>query len=168
MLQQRSALSFQPRERRRRVMLPARIRNKSGWSDACILNISSRGLLVYSAGAADPGSFVEIRRGGQLVIARVVWRENQRMGMCSPDPVPVDAIISNRALETAVELCGSESKVERRQSPRSADRSRARARAAEFLTIVLVGTAMAGAAAVYVQRALAKPLTAVSSALEPR
>ena len=99
MLQQSSALSFQPRERRRRVMLPARVRNNSGWSDACILNISSRGLLVYSAGAAEPGSFVEIRRGGQLVIARVIWRENQRMGLCSPDPVPVDAIISNRALD---------------------------------------------------------------------
>ena len=140
----------------------------ASWNDVCILNISSRGLLVYSTGAAEPGSFVEIRRGGQLVIARVIWRENQRMGLCSPDPVPVDAIISNRALETAVQLCGNEAELERRQTPRNPDRSRARARAAEFLTMVLIGTAMAGAAAVYVQRALAKPLAAVSTALDPR
>ena len=40
-------------------MLPARMRSSTGWSDACILNISTRGLLIYALGSADPGNFVE-------------------------------------------------------------------------------------------------------------
>ena len=89
-------------------MLPARMRSSGGWSDACILNVSSRGLLVYSNTAVDPGSTVEIRRGGQLVIARVVWRQNQRIGLCSPDPVPIEDIISDKTAAAAVISCASE------------------------------------------------------------
>ena len=29
-------------------MLPARMRSTVGWSDACILNLSSRGLMVHA------------------------------------------------------------------------------------------------------------------------
>jgi len=150
------------------VMLPARMRSASGWSDACILNVSSRGLLIYSAGAAQPGSFVEVRRGAQLVVARVAWRQNQRIGLSCPDPVPIEEIITNDAVATAVRVCGGDASLDRRRQQRTADKSRARARAAEFLAIVLIVTAMAGAAAVYVQQALAKPLTVVSTALESR
>ncbi len=149
-------------------MLPARMRCASGWSDACILNISTRGLLIYSTGPAEPGSFVEVRRGSQLVVARVVWRQNKRIGLCAPDPVPIEQIITNDAAATAVQVCGGRTGLERRQLPRTAEKSQARARAAQFLAMVLIGSAMAGAAAIYVQRVLTHPLTAVSSALEPR
>ena len=82
-------------------MLPARMRSASGWSDACILNLSSRGLLVYSNGTANPGSFVEVRRGGQLVVARVVWRENQRIGLSSSDAVRVNDISDETPTRTS-------------------------------------------------------------------
>jgi len=109
---------LKPREERQRVMLPARMRSKAGWSDACILNVSKRGLLVYSSGSADPGAFVEIRRGGQLVVARVVWRKNQRIGLHSPDPVRVEAIISTEAAASAVQSSIPEITLERRRIPR--------------------------------------------------
>lgn len=150
-------------------MLPARIRSSGGWSDACILNISSRGLLVYSNTAVEAGSTVEVRRGGQLVIARVVWRQNQRIGLCSPDPVPIDEIISDKTAAAAVISCASPVRVaERRRRPRSHERSRERARAIEFIVLVLFGTAMAGGAAIYVGQALANPMARIASALEPR
>lgn len=149
-------------------MLPARMRSPSGWSDACILNISTRGLLVYSAGSADPGSFVEIRRGGQLVVARVVWRRNQRIGLHSPDPVRVEDIISTETAATAVQSSASQLSVERRRVPRDPERSRDHARAIEFMALVLAGTALAGAAVAAVEDTLGPPLAAVKVALAHR
>ena len=148
-------------------MLPARLRSQSGWSDACILNISSRGLLIYSNAAAQPGSFVEVRRGGQLVIARVVWRKNQRIGLCSPDPVHVEDIIAADSAAAAVPVAAGAA-IERRRIPRDPDRSRSRGRAVEFVALVLVGGALAFAAMVSVEESLARPLASVGSALDRR
>jgi hypothetical protein len=148
-------------------MLPARMRSASGWSDACILNVSRSGLLVYSSGGADPGSFVEIRRGGQLVVARVVWRKNQRIGLHSPDPVRVEDIISTEAAAAAVQSSGAQFSVDRRCIPRNPDRSRQQARAMEFVAILLAGVAFAGAVVATVEDALATPLAAVRAVLGP-
>lgn len=156
-----------PREDRVRVTLAARMRSGSGWSDACILNISSRGLLIVSSGAAQPGSFVEIRRGSQLVVARVIWRKNQRIGLCSPSPVRVVDIISDQTA-AAIQANPGAVQVERRRVPRTQDQSRSHARAAEFLTIVLVAAALSAWAAVAVHEAFAAPLATVRATLAPR
>jgi hypothetical protein len=152
------------REERRRVMLPARLRSQSGWSDACILNVSEHGLLIYSNGAAHPGSFVDVRRGGQLVIARVVWRRNQRIGLCSPDTIHVDDIISTNegqaALTTAYKVT-----LERRRVPRIPESTRSQGRAAEFIGTVLIVAALAGAGAFYAATTLGRPLVHVKAAL---
>ena len=147
-------------------MLPARMRSASGWSDACILNISSRGLLIYSAGRATPGSFVEIRRGTQLVVARVVWRENQRLGLSSQDLVRVEDIISNEAAAVAVQTSGFN--VERRKVPRTSEQSRLMSRAMEFAFTIALVVALAGSAAFYAYESLTTPLAAVRTALGSR
>ena len=144
-------------------MLSARLRNGSGWTDACILNISSRGMLVYVKGGARPGSYVELRKGDNRVVARVIWRNNNRIGLCSADPLPVAQIISS---ETAVAAAASSPALagrirERRNRLAPEERSRARSRAMEFLSLVLIGTAIAGTAAVYVQQVMSKPLARV-------
>jgi hypothetical protein len=148
-------------------MLPARMRSASGWSDACILNVPKIPLLVYSPGAAEPRSLVAIRPGGQLVVARVVWRKNQRIGLHSPDPVRVEDIISTQAAATAVQSAKAQFAVERRRIPRNPDRSRQQARAMEFAAMVLGGVALAGVAVATVEDALATPLAAVRVALGP-
>ncbi len=61
--------SHRPRELRRRVVLPARLRIGSRWNDTCILNISSRGLLIHSPRLGNEGSGVELRRGGEVIEA---------------------------------------------------------------------------------------------------
>lgn len=157
--------NIRPREDRRRTVLPARIRTGPGWADACILNISSRGLLVYAKCAAQPGSHVKLWRGGYLVVARVVWRSNERLGVCTPEPIAVDNLISSESNPAAVPALGREAKLDRPRQPRSHERSRERSRAIEFVSLALVGAALAAATAVYAYQALSAPLEAVNRAL---
>jgi hypothetical protein len=123
--------------------------------------------MIYSKCAPRPGSHIELRRGGELVIARVVWRKNHRIGLSSRDPLPVETIISCNTAEAASPsgYAGLVA-VERRALPRDPDRSVARARAFEFLSLVLIGTVLAIAAAAQVREALAKPGSAVQRALD--
>jgi hypothetical protein len=150
--------------------LPARIRSGAGWADACILNISSRGLMVYTNGAAKPGTVIELRRGAQIVIARVIWRQNQRVGLASQGDLPVQDIISSETAAAAVArpAVGSGVAIERRRRPHSHDRNRYRSRAFEFVSIIFVGVLLGGIAAVWVEETLAKPLTVVAAALHVR
>src|SRR4029078_12325215 len=87
-------LAQRPRELRRRVVLPARMRMDSSWCDACILNISSRGLMIHVARGAPSGDTVELRRGDHVIVARVVWRDGSRAGLHSDDRLPVEQILS--------------------------------------------------------------------------
>ncbi len=161
--------ALKPREERRRVMLPARMRSISGWNDACILNISRTGLLVYSSGFAEPGTFVEIRRGGQLVVARVVWRRNQRIGLHSPDPVRIEDIVNtDAAAAAAIRASVSQFHADRRRLPRNGERSRNHARAVEFIAVVLAGIVLAGAAVSGVHDVFVAPLAAVRGTLGGR
>lgn len=64
-----------------------------GWRDACILNVSSRGLMIHSAVCARPGSQVELRGGSQVIRARVVWSKGQRAGLRSEEMLRVMDII---------------------------------------------------------------------------
>lgn len=149
-------------------MLPARMRNGLGWNDACILNISLHGLMIYSKCSVEPGSHVELCRGGRMISTRVVWRKNQRIGLCSPEPLPVDELISSDAAKAAFPTIAGRAQIERRNRPRDGERSRDRSRAIEFVSLVLVGTAFAGGVAAYAQQALTKPLSAVQTALGSR
>ena len=151
-----------------RTLLPARMRSESGWSDACILNISSRGLLVYSSGFAPAGSFVEIRRGGQLVIARVVWRQNQRIGLCSPDRVHVQDIIGAETAAPALEATPNGDCCDRRRVARHEEDSRSQAQAIQFIAAVLFGAALAFAALHAAKESFARPIAQLDKTLGRR
>jgi len=163
MLQRTSSPGLVPREERVKTLLPARVRSETGWSDACILNISSRGLLLYSTCGASPGAFVELRRGNHLVVARVVWRKNGRMGLWSPEKVNIQGIISDQVAAAAGRSSGSAA--ERRRIPRTEQQNRERAKAMEFLATVLIASSLAVCAVFYVHEVMAKPLSAVRAAL---
>lgn len=167
MLDGGSCQALRPREERLRTLLPARMRSQSGWSDACILNISTGGLLVYSAGEAKLGSHVEIRRGGSLIIANVVWRKNQRIGLSSHHPVPIREVLEDEKV-AAIVTTDSPVLVERRRQPRTPDNSRLKARAMEFAATAGIGIALAATAALCVAEAISKPIAAVEAALGMR
>ena len=166
MLASRNNHSQCPRELRRRVVLPARLRTGAQWSDACILNISSRGMMIHSGRAGPEGTRVELRRGEHVIIARVMWCDGGRAGLRSDERLPVEEIMS-LSQSSALQLVASGGDlVDRRKSPRPrADDARLRGRAFEFVGVGAVAVTLALGIWGMAQQALARPLAAVEAAL---
>lgn len=153
-------------------MIQARMRSGAAWSDALILNVSSKGLLVRSDQAPNRGTFLEIRRGPYVIVARVVWSEPGRFGVQTQDPVPTQGLIQDSGGAEVPRPPAVTRASERRASTRAAEvrheSSRQKGRAAEFAVIafgcalaaVLIGGAIAEVAA--------KPMDAVQAALAAR
>jgi hypothetical protein len=153
-----------PRELRRRVVLPARIRHGASWSDACILNMSSRGLLIHTSRPAPAGAEIELRRGEHMIVARVMWRDGAKAGLQADDRLPVEDIMTFGQAQ-GLQLTAGGGRVERRVQPRLDERHRWRAKALEFAGVITVGVSLASAAVLLVEEAFARPLAAVQAAL---
>ncbi|HEX6785386.1 MAG TPA: PilZ domain-containing protein [Sphingomicrobium sp.] len=155
-----------PRELRRRVLIPARIHSSARWTDACILNISSRGLLIQSSRLGAEGSLVELRRGDHVIVARVVWRDGTRAGLQSEDRVPVEEIMSQSASGNLRLVASEGAIIDRRQSRRAPQLdARLRGRALEFIGIIAILSVFAAAVWTMAQQALHRPLAQVEAAL---
>lgn len=106
------------REARREVVIPARLRSGAQWSDACILNISQRGMMIHSGFAGPRGSIIELRRGDHVIVARVVWRDGARAGLHSDDRVPAEQIMSLTQAANIRAITSDGVLIERRKHPR--------------------------------------------------
>lgn len=84
-----SGSADKPREWRRKVLVSARMRSHEGWGDVRILNVSSRGMLILTALPTNPGTTIELRRGDQVMVAKVMWRSGSRAGLRSDTVLPV-------------------------------------------------------------------------------
>jgi len=157
-----SSSKQKPRELRRRVVVPARLRHGASWSDACILNISSRGLMIHSGRPLAQGVTVEIRRGDHVIVAQVMWRDGARAGLRSEQRVPMEAIVV-LGQTPAHQLTARNG--ERRKKARPDDAGRLRGRAFEFASIVIVGMSLAAAGFAMIEQAFARPLAMVATAL---
>jgi hypothetical protein len=161
---------MRPREDRRRVVINSRLRCGVHWLDARIVNLSSRGLGLTAASPPVAGSYVEIRRGAHLIIARVMWVSGLRFGVKTQDRVPVDALVSHRdSPPVPPAQDGSSPAIERRRVARSPadrqERSRAVGRAIEFACIAAFGASVALVGFGAARQALQQPLDAVHEAL---
>jgi hypothetical protein len=138
----------------------------AAWSDACILNISSRGLLIQTNRSAPQGSFVELRRGDHLIVARVVWRAGTRTGLSASERLPVEEILSLGQLSALGSSARFGEPAERRQTAREAhERSRLASRAMEFASVAMIAACLAGTAFALAGRVLARPIADVEAAL---
>lgn len=137
------------------------------WSDACIVNISSRGLLIQSRRTAPAGSIVEIRRASHVIVARVVWREGRRAGLRSDERLPVEEIMSMSKATGLTLVASYGALVERRrfQRPRQSEQ-RLRGRAIEFIGVVAIAVSLAACVWTAARRSLADPMTRIETALE--
>jgi len=154
-----------PRELRRRVVLPARLRVDSSWCDACILNISSRGLMIQVARGLPSTTDVELRRADHVIRARIVWRQGSRVGLQSDERLPVDEILS-LSQAPSLQLTASGAFVERRKQPRRIyEQSRMRARLFEFAGIAVIAGSFAIGVFVMVEQAFARPMAMIEAAL---
>ena len=158
----KSSRAQKPRELRRRVVVPARLRHGTSWSDACILNVSSRGLMIHTGRPIARGTEVEVRRGDHVIVARVMWREGARAGLRAEERVPIEQIVT-LGKSPALQLTAATG--ERRKHPRPEEQSRARGRTIEFAGALVIAASLAGAGFTMVQSAFARPLQAVATAL---
>ena len=157
---------MKPREPRQKVLVRARMKSGAGWHDTCILNVSSRGLLMQAADPPVTGSYLEIRRGALVIVARVMWTKSHRFGVKSQDELPIDAIVR----DVVAPVVGEGVRVgERRQASQpllsTATRSRHQGRAIEYGFAVALAVAAAGFAASEVYSLLSAPVEAVTAAL---
>lgn len=158
---------MKPREPRLKVLVRARIKVGAGWHDGCILNVSSRGLMMQAAEPPPRGSYLEIRRGALVIVARVMWAKNHRFGVKSQDKLPVDAIVS----DVEVPIVGEGVRVgDRRSAHRvglsAEDSARHRGRLIEIGFAATLAVALAGFAATEVYGMLASPMATVTAALD--
>ena len=144
-------------------MLPARVRTTAGWSDACILNLSSRGLMVRAHFVTLEDGFVELWHGDHAISARIVWREGLKAGLQADDPIPVEQILSISSAPSLQLSADPYRGRDRRKRPRSD--SRVRGRVFEFASIAIVAAALALGFCFWVGEALAQPLTLIRTAL---
>jgi hypothetical protein len=163
-----SSRSQKPRELRTSVVLATRIRADSGWGDARILNISSRGMLITSSRVDGEGSTVELRHGDQAIVARVVWRKGTQAGLRTDERIPVEDIVA-LSRGSALRLTAPQwSGMDRRKRPRPSathDESRQRSRTLEFASIAVIGISLAATLFSMVETAFARPLAMVQAAL---
>lgn len=147
-------------------MIHARVRAGARWSDASILNLSSRGMLMHSAARPTRGAYLEIRRGHHIIVARVVWANADRFGVRTQDVVPADRLMDGAATNMAEDV--RPSGADRRAVPRSAfnhDISRWQARAAEYGALLMLGGLAGFVALAAVLEGLAAPLHAAAAVL---
>lgn len=162
----RFSTKHRPRELRRRVLLPARIKYGAQWSDGCILNVSTRGMMIQTGKPLSEGSLVELRRGDEVIIGEVVWRSGPRAGLRSIDRVPVETILSSSAA-SALQLVATDGRrVERRKIAReSAVDARLRARTIQLIGIGAIAASFALGVAALVARSLDHPFATIEAVL---
>ena len=116
------------------------------------------------------GTFVEICRGSQVIVSRVVWSKGHRAGLRSQDAIQVTALVKEPIVAQPPSRCAVGQPIERRSAPRRVlerhDRSRLAGRAMEFLGLVIFVGAAAVTAFGAVERALAQPLSRIFASLD--
>ena len=161
------------REPRRAVFLSARVQTDEGWRDIQILNLSSRGVGAQLDNPPCRGTYIEIRYRSQIIIGRVVWVQDNRLGIYTQDKLDVDAILN----EPTIPYTGQE----RRRTPRpepaalpvtppsleqQAERSRRFAATFQFGALTLTGLFAALLLATLLFEALNDSLRQVNLALQ--
>ena len=156
-----------PREWRRKVLISARMRSSEGWGDVRILNVSSRGMMIRTAIPTNPGTTIELRRGDQVMVGKVMWRSGSRAGLRSDTVLPVmDLMCASEKIGDPKPLW---SPVTTRARPRPPCLDEAastyRARAMEFGAVVTIVAIVAFALGSAAMATLGSPLREMQVAI---
>ncbi|CAM3212279.1 MULTISPECIES: PilZ domain-containing protein [Sphingomonas] len=169
----RSGPGYKNREARRQVLIPCRIKSVRGWGDACIHNVSSRGMMIACDDPLAPGEYLDLRRGRQVVIGRVVWRRDRFSGIRTQDVISADSLVNEPRLEgrPVDPQQGTERRVMRQSmaseidAARRMERSRSLSQMLQFGALGIFGLVAAVTIATQVGQMLAKPAVQISQAL---
>jgi hypothetical protein len=152
------------------------MRSGAAWTDIVIKSMSVRELTAETTQPPRRGSFVEIRRGTQVIIGCVIWSEAERFGVRAQDRIDIDAVVTeprlaSRPARNSDAASGGE---ERRHDPErrgaeniaeGAEQSRRRSAALQFVIVVSLGGIAAAVLASAVYDALSVPLSVIGSRL---
>lgn len=126
-------------------------------------------MLVGSAKPPACGSYLEIRRGAHVIVARVVWSKLGRFGVQTQDLVPAGDLIRTPGEPPLPVKAGEAGFADRRASTRPPEMrheaSRRTARATEFGAFILIGALATMLIGETVSRAFAEPLAIAETAL---
>ena len=140
------------------------MRNGNAWSDVCLVNLSSRGAGLQCATPPSAGTYVEIKRGSNVVIVgRVAWSSGHRFGIRTQDVIWVNAVLNDVAIEQAPAAA-----VERRAVARTAndhERSRVLARRMQASFVLTAAACSALVLGSVVRSAVARPMAMLSTAM---
>ncbi len=161
------------REPRKPVRIGVRLKDDAGWSDAQILNISSRGIMALCQDPPGRGSYVEIRRGTYVMIGRVAWTAADRIGVHVREQISVEDLLlpvspGRKVARTANDV---QMRVCERRTPSAEERaaaSRRFARVFDFAAIGILATGLAVVASGIAVGAFVEPLAEVELALGQR
>lgn len=162
--------TLKPRETRQKVLIKARMRAASAWSDACILNISPQGLLLQVSAPPPRGTYIEIHRGRHIIVARVAWAKNHRLGVRTQDRLAIGDIINQPDCPAEPPLASAARGFPERRSIRrppelTHEHNRWRSQAIQFFVIVAFGASTATMAFQAIGKAFAGAVTDVETAL---
>jgi len=170
----RPARTDKRRHQRRKVLIPARLKQDSGWSDVCIRDISPKGLLVQAGSPPPRGAYVELRRGAHIIVAKVAWAKNQHFGLTSQDILPVDVLIQQPGVagfgrsQATVDGAHVEGRTARRapSSQQAADRSRRTSSLIQYVFALILALAAAMMLMEFVRDTLGRGVGKVEEALD--
>ena len=142
--------------------------------DACIRDISSRGMLVQANEPPPRGAYIEICRPGQIIVARVVWAKERRFGIATRERMNVDAFIAEAAngvaaagADQAAAWPNADRRTARRHDVRqSAERSRHISAALEFGFVLACSALAAVTVANAVHDSLSRPFDVIATTLK--
>jgi hypothetical protein len=81
-------------EDRTRALVRATLRGDGDEREACILDVSSRGLLLTAAVPPPRGSFIELVVGRHSLIGQVKWSSQRRFGLVLRERISVVGLLS--------------------------------------------------------------------------
>ena len=157
------------REPRRKVVVPARLNAGPKWVDAVVLNISSRGMLVRSETPIEVGTYIDLRRGRQVIIGRAVWTNGNQFGVRTQDRIDVEALLGELSRPSSADKAQPERRAEPRRgaapitAAQRAERNRHLGVLLQYGMIVAVAVAAAGYAATTVHDLLSQSLGQVTA-----
>ena len=156
------------REPRHDVDLPARLRGDESWSDVCIRNVSSRGLMLLIDNPPPRGTYIEVRRGSAVVIGRVMWTGDGRCGLRTRNRISVAELTLANAAPRDVKAGGGDRRAQARthRPDEAAARSAALGRTMQFAATIALILAAGGFIAHSSYGLLAKPSAAIARALD--
>ncbi|WP_188063837.1 PilZ domain-containing protein [Sphingobium sp. KCTC 72723] len=168
-------IGYKPRETRYPVLIPARMRAAPSWTDVVIHNLSAHGALIACDNPPDRGAYVDIRRGQQTIVGRVVWKKDRFFGIRAQGTIDIAAIMNEPRMARRLEMVKSPASMFDRRAQnrikqdadiaRQLEKSRLWSSAFQSSILIAAGLFAAGCAAAEVYEALATPFPALENHL---